>query len=154
MKSILKIITHNVIDKVLLEKEFSSYDDKRPEAIEIVFEFEKAAYSKYPELEELVLSENHFDFGTLLRELQAKKVLSQNDGYYLSQIRNAFSHNSYPRNLRITSNIPEIAQEMINIFRITTTFVSIASALRNRLCGLCGLFKKATVKTDLLNEIL
>ena len=120
MKSILKIITHNVIDKDLLEKEFSSYDDKRPEAIEIVFEFEKAAYSKYPELEELVLSENHFDFGTLLRELQAKKVLSQNDGHYLSQIRNAFSHNSYPRNLRITSNIPEIAQEMINIFRITT----------------------------------
>ena len=122
MKSLLNIVTHSTIEKDLLEKEFSTYDDKRPEAVEIIFEFEKAAYEKHPELKELLTPERKFDFRALLEELQAKSDLSQIDARYLSQIRNAFNHNAYPRNLKITSNIPEIAQEMVNIFRITDPY--------------------------------
>lgn len=122
LKSLLKNITHSTIDKDQLDKEFSSYDDMRPKAVELVFEFEKGAYNKHPELKYMVDEVEHFDFGCLLEGLKKRHDLTEDDSYKLSQIRNAFNHNQYPNALRIKSNIPEIASEMVKLFEANDPF--------------------------------
>lgn len=124
LKSLLNNITHNTIDKDQLDQEFSTYDDMRPKAVELVFELEKAAYDKYADLKYMVGEVEHFDFGCLLEELKKRHDLTLNDSYKLSQIRNAFSHNQYPNPnaLRIKSNLPEIASEMVKLFEANDPF--------------------------------
>ena len=62
--------------------------------------------------------EDHFDFGKILQELFNKEKLSEEDTWVMSQIRNAFSHNSYPKGgvIRITT-LPEIAKQLIVLFQ-------------------------------------
>lgn len=122
LKSLLNNISNSTIDKDQLDKEFSTYDDMRPKAVELVFELEKAAYKKHEDLKDKVDTEAHFDFGRLLEELQKHHDLTFDGSYKLSQIRNAFSHNQYPNALRIKSNIPEIAREMVKLFEANDPF--------------------------------
>ncbi len=122
MKSLARILTNHTIDKDLLDKEFCTYDDRRPEAIEIIFQLEKAAYAKYPELNERLQNEYRFDFSDLLNVLEGNNDLASGDAYKLSQIRNAFCHNAYPRTLNITSNIPQVAQDMIKVLKASDPF--------------------------------
>lgn len=122
IKSLLNILRHPVVNKELLETEFRNYDDMRPEAVKVIFEFEKAAFEKHPELITLAKNAKHFDFKALLAELQNQNDLTTDNGDCLKLIRNAFNHNGYPTDLKITSNIPEIATDLINIFKITNPF--------------------------------
>lgn len=63
-------------------------------------------------------SEDHFDFGKILQELFKREKLSEEDTWIMSQIRNAFNHNSYPKEGVIRINtLPEIAKQLIVLFQ-------------------------------------
>ena len=114
---LLNILNSNVVNKDDVSEEFNNYDDVRPNLVKLVIDFEKMAYKRYPELKNKIVTHEHFDFSVLLNELIAKGNLTENDTYILSQIRNAFSHNSYPYKGVIRINtLPEIAEHLIELF--------------------------------------
>lgn len=117
MSSLLELVESATIEKEDIEEELGNYDDSRPKVVKLVFDFEKLAYEKYPEMKNYPLEREKFDFGALLQELVKRNEFERNDTWVLSQIRNAFEHNGYPKKgvVRITT-LPEIAKHLIDVF--------------------------------------
>jgi hypothetical protein len=116
--SLLKIISAMYVNKEEIEEEFDNYDTCRPSIVKLIMEFEKGAFSKYPEMRDLVTEENHFDFSKILTFISDKGEIDLNDSKVLSQVRNAFSHNQYPNQADIVEirTLPEIAKHLIDLF--------------------------------------
>lgn len=123
LKSLLKLLTQSEIEKDELEQEFDTYDDLRPRLVELVMEFERMAYEKYPELEYFVDNVDHFDFKKLLSELVTRGELDEASKEILRKIRNAFNHNIYPSPEKAvvkSNNLPEIALTLTKTFEETS----------------------------------
>lgn len=122
IKSLFEILLTNIVDKDKISEEFAQYDMCRPEMIKMILEFEKCVFEKYPDiLEEAkknIGNPNYkFDFKEILKELDSKNVLEENDKLVMSQIRNAFSHNVYPeKNVVEVTTLPQIARYLISSF--------------------------------------
>ncbi len=107
-----------VIEKETLDQEFMIYDTCRPKLIKLVFDFERLAYSRHKELNKLVKTTDHFDFGKLLQELKKRGELTDEETWVLSQIRNAFNHNNYPKEGIVRIKVlPEVAAHLVDIFQ-------------------------------------
>lgn len=115
--------TSVTVNKESIEKEFERYDDSRPEVVKLVFDFEKLAYEKYPEMKAYPAlyherGEN-FGFSALLSELIERKAMKEDNKEVLRQIRNAFEHNVYPKSEKSIVEItvlPEIAVHLVRMF--------------------------------------
>ena len=115
--SLLDILQTQRVNKDEIEDELDNYDTCRPTMSKLILDFEKMAYDKYPELRQLARAREHFDFSALLQELILKGEFNRSQTYLLSQIRNAFSHNVYPKDGIIKVNtLPEIANHLIETF--------------------------------------
>ena len=79
----------------------------------LVLDFEKWAYSKFPDLK----SQAQVGFKEVLEKLCNKSELTSQQSYVLRMIRNAFEHNNYPQKgiVEITT-LPQIAENMKNMF--------------------------------------
>lgn len=118
LSTLLPLVTDATIDKTDLEQEFSNYDSCRPVVVKLILDFEKFVYNKFPDMLALAKREDHFDFGKILQELFKREKLSEEDTWVMSQIRNAFNHNSYPKEGVIRINtLPEIAKQLIVLFQ-------------------------------------
>ena len=117
LSSLLELVDSATIEKESIETEFENYDDSRYEVVKLVFDFEKLVYEKYPDMKNYPVEKDKFDFGDLLEELVTRGKFTKNDTWVLSQIRNAFGHNSYPKTGAVKIKVlPEIAQHLINVF--------------------------------------
>lgn len=122
MKTLLPLLSKFVVEKDDIEEEFDAYDDIRPRLVELIMEFERKAYERYPELDYFVDFHEHFDFKELLSELMKRGSLDNDQKEILRKIRNAFSHNSYPdpnKNVVKSNNLPEIAATLAQTFKET-----------------------------------
>lgn len=117
ISSLLELVESVTIEKEDIEEELGNYDDSRPKVVKLVFDFEKLAYEKYPEMKNYPLEREKFDFRALLQELVKRNEFEQNDTLVLSQIRNAFEHNGYPKKGVVEVKVlPEIAKSLIDVF--------------------------------------
>lgn len=117
LSSLLELVGSATIEKESIETEFENYDDSRYEVVKLVFDLEKLVYEKYPDMKNYPVEKDKFNFGVLLNELVTRGEFTQNDTWVLSQIRNAFSHNSYPKTGVVKIKVlPEIARHLINVF--------------------------------------
>lgn len=117
ISSLLELVESATIEKEDIEEELGNYDDSRPKVVKLVFDFEKLAYEKYPEMKSYPTERAKFDFGALLQELVSRGEFSQNDTWVLSQIRNSFEHNGYPKKGVVkVKMLPEIAKSLIDVF--------------------------------------
>lgn len=119
MKTLLPLVPGKTVEKDDVVEEFGNYDDMRPRIVELIMEFERRAYEKFPELDYFVEYHGHFDFKELLNELLRRGSLDNEQKEILRKIRNAFNHNSYPqpdRNVVKSSELPEIAKAIANTF--------------------------------------
>lgn len=117
MVSLLDILNTDTVDKDNIEQELDNYDTCRPNAVKLILDFEKLALEKYPEMKRLATPESHFDFKVILEQLISRGDLNKNDTWILSQIRNAFNHNQYPKNGIIeVRTLPEIANHLLELF--------------------------------------
>ena len=116
--SLLNIISAVRVKKEDIEEEFENYDTCRPNVVKLILEFEKATFERYPEMKNLVTADNHFDFASILEYISNKDDLNKNDTFILSQIRNAFNHNQYPKQKQIVEicTLPEVAKHLIELF--------------------------------------
>lgn len=116
--SLLNIISAIRVNKEEIEEEFDNYDTCRPNVVKLVLEFEKSAFEKYPEMKELVTAENHFDFKNILKQLEDRGQLNETEARILSQIRNAFGHNQYPKQTQIVEirTLPKVAIHLKELF--------------------------------------
>lgn len=122
--SLLEILPERTVDKDEISKEFENYDNKRPEIVRLVLEFEKYVYDKHPDIKNLAINTEHFDFLAMLDELLAKGDLVKNEKEVLRLIRNAFNHNIYPdRGIIEIQTLPEIANHLIEMFGNYTQIV-------------------------------
>ena len=117
MSSLLELLPTPQIGKEDIEQEFKGYDDSRVDVVSVILDFEKFVYNKYPDIKNLALQGNHFDFLDMLKELINKGDLTENEKELLRKIRNAFSHNSYPEGGIVEiRTLPEIAKHLIRVF--------------------------------------
>lgn len=119
MKTLLPLVPGRTVEKDDVVEEFNNYDDMRPRIVELIMEFERKAYEKYPELDYFVDYHDHFDFKELLNELMRRGSLDNEQKEILRKIRNAFNHNSYPapnRNVVESNELPEIAMTIAKTF--------------------------------------
>lgn len=115
--SLLEILPTKTIDKDEIVEEFDNYDTNRPEVVRLVLDLEKYVYDKYPDIKKRALTEFHFDFLALLKELLQKGDLAYNESVVLQKIRNSFSHNSYPESKIIEiKTLPDVANHLIERF--------------------------------------
>lgn len=115
--SLLDILQTSNVDKEEIDRELDNYDTNRPKVVKLVLDFEKWAFSKYPEMRRKVTEQSHFDFSAILGELTQKKELNETETRILSQIRNAFNHNVYPyRGIVEINTLPEVANHLIDVF--------------------------------------
>lgn len=115
---LLNILSEVAIEKEEVEDEFNNYDTCRPAVVRLVFDFEKLAFEKYPELQQRVDSGDRIDFSAILTLLKSNEYLSERDSEVLSQIRNAFEHNAYPKRKEVVKikTLPEIARHLVELF--------------------------------------
>ena len=115
---LLNIISSATIDKDELESEFDNYDTCRPTVVKLVFDFEKLAFEAYPELQDIIDAGGRIQFSNILDKLKADESLTENDTWVLSQIRNAFEHNAYPKQKEVVKikTLPEIAKHLVELF--------------------------------------
>ena len=115
---LLNILSSVTIDKDEVEQEFGNYDTCRPAVVKLVFDLEKFAFEKFPDLKNRVRSGERIDFSAILNELKSNAILDNDDNVVLSQIRNAFDHNAYPKNAYIVKvkTLPEIARHLVEQF--------------------------------------
>lgn len=121
METLLPLVGEQCLVKEEVKEEFDKYDDCRPEMISMVFDFEQWAYGTYPELKGLVSNETtkgHL-FSNLLQELLGKGELTDEEKYALVGIRNAFLHNSYPKDGGVVKvrTLPDIAKSLKDVFK-------------------------------------
>lgn len=117
IKSLLPQIEVVEIDRAVLEEELSKYDHIRPHVFDLTLSFEKAINSKRPEL----AKEKH-GFTDLLNSLTKYDEVSKEK---IRLIRNAFSHNEYPKNIDKSYKLPDVAENLDkeleeNIKKMTT----------------------------------
>ncbi len=121
MLTLLPLVGEQCLVKEEVKEEFDKYDDCRPEMISMVFDFEQWAYSAYPELKELVSNETVKGrlFSNLLQELLGRGELTDEEKYALVGIRNAFLHNSYPKDGGVVKvrTLPDIAKSLKDVFK-------------------------------------
>lgn len=121
MVTLLPLVGEQCLVKEEVKEEFDKYDDCRPEMISMVFDFEQWAYSAYPELKELVSNEAIKGrlFSNLLQELLGRGELTYEEKYALVGIRNAFLHNSYPKDGGVVKvrTLPDIAKSLKDVFK-------------------------------------
>ena len=69
-------------------------------------------------MKELVTAENHFDFKNILKQLEDRGQLNETEARILSQIRNAFGHNQYPKQTQIVEirTLPKVAIHLKELF--------------------------------------
>ena len=117
LPSLIDIIGTHEVNKEVIERELDNYDTNRPEIMTLVLDFERMAFDKYPTLKYEAEEHKHFDFLALLDYLSTKHDINSDQKEVLRQIRNAFSHNIYPRKgiVEITT-LPEIANHLKEIF--------------------------------------
>lgn len=115
---LLNILSEVSIDKKEVEDEFSNYDTCRPTVVKLVFNFEKLAFGKHPEMQDAVDAGARMDFSAILRQLISDGSLNEEDTKVLSQIRNAFEHNAYPKQKEVIriKTLPDIARHMVDLF--------------------------------------
>lgn len=117
IESLFRIVSSDYINKDEMEQELDNYDTSRPRIVKLVFDLEKWAFNKYPEMKNKVTGESHFDFAAILKELIEREELNSDETRILSQIRNAFNHNIYPnKGIVEIDTLPEIAKHLIDIF--------------------------------------
>ena len=120
LPSLLDIVSEvKVIDKEQLTDEFSNYDNCRPRMVEMILDFEKVVYNRYPELVEKAKNADRFSFSDLMREAVNRGALRGDDRNLVNLIRNSFSHNSYPnpKQVRLTAAaLPEVAKKLEEMF--------------------------------------
>ena len=117
LSSLLNLLSTRSVDKDEIEQEFSNYDTIRPEAVRLVFDFEKMVYDRYPEIQKMALANHRFDFKELLDELIKRGDIIEQEKEILRLIRNAFNHNAYPPNGIVEiRTLPEIARHLIKTF--------------------------------------
>ncbi len=117
LSSLLELVDSATIEKESIETEFENYDDSRYKVIKLVLDLEKLVYKKYPDMKNYPVEREKFGFGALLTELVERKEFTQEDTLVLSQIRNAFGHNGYPKEGVVEIKVlPEIARHLIDIF--------------------------------------
>lgn len=122
LSSLLELVDSATIEKESIETEFENYDDSRYDVVKLVFDFEKLVYEKYPDMKNYSVEREKFGFGALLTELVERGEFTQNDTWVLSQIRNAFGHNGYPKTGVVKIKVlPEIARHLINVFERMAT---------------------------------
>ncbi len=116
--SLLKILSTVTIEKEDLDNEFRNYDTCRPQIAKIVIDFEKMETTRNDNLKERANNGERIDFGIILKELNNSGAFTDKDTRILSQVRNAFEHNGYPRDVSIvnTTTLPEIAESLITAF--------------------------------------
>lgn len=118
IEPLFNILSEVTIDKEELESEFDNYDTCRPTVVKLVFDFEKMAFGKYPELQKRVEDGEKIDFTAILKLLKSVDGLSEDDAKILSQIRNAFDHNQYPKQKQIIriKTLPDVAKNLVELF--------------------------------------
>lgn len=118
LEPLFNILAEVTIDKEEVEDEFDNYDTCRPTVVKLVFDFEKLAFEKYPELQQRVDDRDWIDFSAILNLLKSNEDLSEGDSTVLRQIRNAFEHNAYPNKKEVVKikTLPEIAKHLVELF--------------------------------------
>ena len=105
------------MEKEGLETELNNYDDCRPKVLNLIIDFEKLIYERFPELKLLSNSDSRVGFTTLASKAVERGSLSSADMETLRNIRNSFSHNKYPEKAVVRiSAIPEIAIHLLELF--------------------------------------
>lgn len=121
MVTLLPLVGEQCLVKEEVKEEFDKYDDCRPEMISMVFDFEQWAYGTYPELKELVSNKTIKGrlFSNLLQKLLDRGELTDEEKYALVGIRNAFLHNSYPKDGGVVKvrTLPDIAKSLKDVFK-------------------------------------
>ena len=114
---LMELVDSDIVSKENLMEEFKKYDQCRPEIASIVFDLEKWAFDKFPELSEKVRLKEKVDFKAIIQVLANNKKVENQQGYILRKIRNAFDHNNYPDKgiVKITT-LPEIALNIKKLF--------------------------------------
>lgn len=118
--NLLRILSTDTIEKDKVEQEFGNYDNCRCETVKSIFEFEKEAYEKYPEFEQLMNLADHFDFKELLSKLVDKGAIDNERKEILRLIRNAFCHSTYPNDTNIIEHkvLPAVAINLTRKFNM------------------------------------
>lgn len=97
-----------------VKKELRSYHQYKQIVFDKTFKLEKAIIQKdRTSIEQLEKRNNHIRFSTYIQWLKEKQIISNTDGKLLTEIRNTFSHNQYPRK-EITKFVKttEVAKEI------------------------------------------
>lgn len=118
VEPLLDLVTDAVIEKDDIDTELKNYDDARPCVVQLIIDFEKAIYEKFPELKnELNADGRNLLFSQLTGRMVKENYLTHEMRQTLNFIRNAFDHNTYPKvgTISITT-IPEIANDMLEQF--------------------------------------
>lgn len=104
------------IDKDDLTEEFNRYNQCRTELVSMVFDIEKWAFAKYPQLA-MKLYSDKVQFVDILNEICNDDMITTAQREILRVIRNAFNHNFYPNiNEMQVTTLPEIAQNIKEMF--------------------------------------
>ena len=120
LPSLLDVVSDvKVLDKEQLTTELSNYDNCRPRVVEMILDLEKTVYNRYPELKNKVKEIPHFNFSKLMQEVVNRGAISSSDRNVVNNIRNSFSHNSYPTPDKIrlrVATLPQIAIKLEEMF--------------------------------------
>ena len=120
LPSLLDVVSDvTILDKEQLTTELSNYDNCRPRVVEMILDLEKTVYNRYPELKNKVKEIPHFNFSKLMQEVVNRGAISSSDRNVVNNIRNSFSHNSYPTPDKIrlrVATLPQIAIKLEEMF--------------------------------------
>lgn len=108
VKTLLPQIKNSDIKREELDKELMHYDLSRPDVCQLVLDFEKSMYARFPEI-----SGQRYGFKDLLEKLEEADPFVKDR---IRVVRNAFSHNEYPDFKGTDYQIPEVAVEIKKLF--------------------------------------
>lgn len=119
-KRFIKLMEFTGIDTVSKDKlteEFKTYDNCRPDMVTLVLKLEEKACKESPVLKEKIANGERYGFKDVIDELCKNGDFDEQLGDILRKIRNAFSHNSYPKTGIIEiKTLPEVALSLKKIF--------------------------------------
>lgn len=127
--SLLPLVSKVEIDRADLEKELQNYDLERAGIFALAHDLEKVVMQTWPYLEDPASPDYTFEnskgktivkrnnFISLVTELSMKIPVEHSDLTHLGDVRNAFSHNTYTKELKPDKDdVPEIANRIKAIF--------------------------------------
>lgn len=110
---LMDIVGSDTVSKENLLEEFRKYDQCRPEVVSIVFDIERWAMAAFPDLATC----DRVNFKVILERLKTDNRVGEEQGWILSQIRNAFDHNNYPsKGVVEIHTLPQVAVSMKQLF--------------------------------------